>query len=149
MSSASARSCSKVAQLDSSKGSAYAMLDDALLELGDYGPAERAYKQMERLSRGTDDNVESRRARFALLRGDNAGAARHFSNALTFEANIFEPSREATAWYQWQFGETAFATGDYQTAQTQYQDVLLRLGTDRHEGRNAFLPRRHDCPCCR
>ncbi len=114
----------QLGQLDQRSQSS-AMLGDALIELGEYARAGQAYKQMERRSRGIDDNIEARRARFAQLRGDNPGAARHFDNALGFQLHIFEPSREAIAWYRWQLGETAFAMGEYQRAQTYYQEALV------------------------
>lgn len=102
----------------------HAMLGDALMELGDYRQAEQAYQEMQRRSHGIEENAESRRARFAVLRGDNTSATRHFSNALQLQLRAFQPSRELIAWYYWQLGETAFAVGDYRAAQTHYRSAL-------------------------
>lgn len=114
----------QLAEIDPTRAYPREMLGDALLELGDYGQAEQAYKEMQRRSGGVDENAESRMARVALLRGDNAGARRHFSNALALQRNVFEPSRELIAWYQWQIGETDFAVGDYPAAEAEYRGAL-------------------------
>jgi len=112
----------ELARLDYT-GTPYAMLGDALAELGDYGQAEQAYKQMQQRSGGANENVATRMARLAQLRGDNAGAERDFAKAL--ELTRSEPSRERLAWFHWQLGDTAFFSGDYDTAQTNYQDALV------------------------
>ncbi len=115
----------QLAAIDPARSYPDEMLGDALLELGEYGQAQRAYKEMQRLSGGVDENGESRTARLALLRGDNSGALRHFSNALAFQLKIFEPSRELIAWYYWQLGETDFAVGDYRAAEAAYRNALV------------------------
>lgn len=114
----------ELARIIPSRAYPYEMLGDALTELGDYGQALVAYDQMKRHTVGIDENVESRMARFAMLRGDNVAARQHFYNALQLQLAIFQPSRELIAWYYWQLGETAFATGDYGVAETQYQSAL-------------------------
>ncbi len=114
----------ELARIDPSRAYPDAMLGDALMELGDYRQAEQAYQEMQRRSHGIDENAESRMARFAVLRGDNTSATRHFSNALQLQLRAFQPSRELIAWYYWQLGETAFAVGDYRAAQTHYRSAL-------------------------
>jgi len=113
----------QLARLDYT-GTPYAMLGDALAELGDYGRAEQAYKQMQHRSGVANENVATRMARLAQLHGDNAGAERDFSKALALELSRSEPSRERLAWFHWQLGDTAFFCGDYATAQTNYEDAL-------------------------
>jgi tetratricopeptide (TPR) repeat protein len=113
----------QLAQLDGT-GTPYAILGDALAELGDYGQAERAYKQMQQRSGGAQENVATRMARLAQLKGDNAGAERGFADALALELRRGEPSRERIAWFHWQIGDTAFFAGDDQAAQNNYEDAL-------------------------
>ncbi len=113
----------KLAQLDYT-GTPYALLGDALAELGDYGQAEQAYSQMQRRSGVDNENVATRMARLAQLRGDNPGAERDFSKALALELGRSEPSHERIAWFHWQLGDTAFFNGDYPTAETNYEDAL-------------------------
>ncbi|MGI9107861.1 MAG: tetratricopeptide repeat protein [Pyrinomonadaceae bacterium] len=115
----------QLTQLDPAKSYPYAMLGDALLELGDYEKATAAYRQMERRGGGIDENTESRQARLAQLHGDDTGAARHFARALALALNLPVPPHEFVAWCRWQIGETAFAAGDYETAEKHYRDALI------------------------
>ena len=111
--------------LDPGKSYPYGMLGDALLELGEYEKAADAYRQMERRNGGISESTEARQARLAQLRGDNAGAKRHFTNALVLALDLPPPPRETVAWCRWQLGETAFAIGDYETAERHYRDALV------------------------
>jgi tetratricopeptide (TPR) repeat protein len=113
----------QLAQLDGTD-TPYAIQGDALAELGDYGRAEQAYKQMQRRSSGGQENVATRMARLAQLKGDNVGAERDFMDALALELGRSRPSRERIAWFHWQIGDTAFFAGDDQTAQSNYEDAL-------------------------
>lgn len=114
-------------RFDPSKSYPYAILGDALVELGAYGEAELAYRDMTRLSGGVDTNGEPRLARLAFLHGDVVGAARHFTNALSLAVQLPVPPRETIAWCQWQLGETAFAQGRYETAERYDRDALASL----------------------
>jgi len=111
--------------LDPGKSYPYGMLGDALLELGEYEQSANAYRQMERRGGGISESTETRQARLAQLRGDNAGAQRHFTNALVLALDLPPPPRETVAWCRWQLGETAFAIGDYETAERHYRDALV------------------------
>jgi len=113
----------QLARLDDT-GTPYAILGDALAELGDYGAAERAYAQMQRRSDPGSENVATRMARLAQLHGDNARAADQFAKALALELGRSEPSRERIAWFHWQLGDTAFFAGDLRSAQRQYDEAL-------------------------
>ncbi len=115
----------QLTKLDPGKSYSFGLLGDALLELGDYDAAESAFRQMERVNGGIGHSSETRRARLAFLRGDAAGANRHLKNALALALDLPVPSREAVAWYRWQLGEIAFATGDYETAERHYRDALV------------------------
>lgn len=116
----------RLTRLDPSEGYPYQILGDALLELGDYEQAIAAFKQMQQREQlgGSSVSTETRQARLALLRGETAMAQRHFSNALALTLNLPVPPRETVAWCNWQLGETAFAIGDYETAERHYRDAL-------------------------
>ncbi len=116
----------QLTKLDPSESYPYQMLGDALLELGDYEQAETAFAKMEQRKGlgGSNVSTETRQARLALLRGETAIAQRHFSNALAFTLNLPVPPRETVAWCHWQLGETAFAVGDYETAEQHYHKAL-------------------------
>lgn len=109
-------------RLDPAKSGPYGTLGDALLELGDYPKATTAYQTMQRLGGGVA--TETRLARFAALHGDPALARRHYSDAIAFALDLPVPPRETVAWCRWQLGETAFAAGDYPTAEQCDRDAL-------------------------
>jgi tetratricopeptide (TPR) repeat protein len=113
--------------LEPNKGYPFQMLGDALLELGQYEEAEAAYKQMESLGGIqviTQSAMNQRLARLAALKGDNRGAARHYSAALKLAQSMPLPPPETVAYCQWQLGETAFAEGSYEIAEKYYKDSL-------------------------
>jgi len=118
----------QLTKLEPNKGYPYQILGDALLELGEYDKAEAAFQKMEQLGgiQGlTRAAIEQRTARLATLYGDASGAQRHFSNALSMALALPSPPRETVAWCRWQLGETAFAAGDYETAERHYRDALM------------------------
>ena len=118
----------RLLELEPNKGYPYQFLGDSLLELGQYTEAETAFRNMEKfggIQKMTQVAMEQRLARLALLHGDNSGATRHFSAALKIASTIVEPPRETVAWCQWQLGETAFAGGDYKSAEKYYGDSLV------------------------
>ena len=114
----------RLIELEPSKSYPQSILGDALLELGEYEKAEIAFKKITLLDNGSSFGSESRFARLAQLKGDNAGAEKHFAAALNLALNQSIPSRETVAWLRWQLGETAFSVGDYQTAEKYYGDAL-------------------------
>ncbi len=117
----------RLTELEPNKGYPFQMLGDALLELGQYDEAEAAFRQMEKLGglQGlTRAAMEQRLARLALLHGDNKRAMTHFFAALKIASSMMEPPKETVAWCQWQLGETAFAGGDYVSAEKYYRDSL-------------------------
>jgi len=104
------------------------MLGDALLELGQYEEAKKAYWLMEQFGgvQGlTRVAAEQRIARLALLRGEPGSATEHFRKALRMALAMPAPQRETVAWCRWQLGETAFLTGDYAGAEKHYRDALI------------------------
>jgi len=104
----------------------YQVRGDALLELGDYEQATKAYARMEELDRGSVA-TETRLAYLARLRGDPATAQRRYSVALTQSKTALVPNTETISWCHWQLGETAFAIGDYARAERHYRDALTAL----------------------
>jgi tetratricopeptide (TPR) repeat protein len=106
------------------KAYGYQMLGDALLEMGDYDGANTAFERMKQLG-GSTVTTETRLARLSMLYGDSDAAARHYTAALNMALDATPVSREAVAWCRWQLGETAFATGDYKTAEQHYRDALV------------------------
>ena len=114
----------RLIELDPRKSYPQGILGDALVELGEYEQAEAAYKKITLLDNGTTDGSETRFARLAQLKGDNAGAQKHFAAALALALNQPVPPRETVAWIRWQLGETAFSIGDYETAEKNYRDSL-------------------------
>ena len=116
----------KLITLEPNKGYLYQFLGDALLELGQYAEAEAAFRQMQALGglhTLTKVAIEQRLARLALLYGDMQSAKQHFSEALKL-IPAGPAQRELRAWTQWQLGDTAFAIGDYATAEQNYHDAL-------------------------
>jgi len=113
----------RLAQLDDT-GTPYAILGDSLAELGDYRAAADAYRQMQQRSSVDNENVATRMARLAQLKGDTGLAEADFSKALAIEQRREQPSLERIAWFDWQLGDTAFFAGDVSSAEAHYQDAL-------------------------
>lgn len=113
---------------DPGKSYPYQILGDSLLELGDYDGAAALFQLMERRSDGSGSGVvavEVRLARLAELRGETNAAQKHLSTALTNALDLNPAPREIVAWCRWQLGETAFSSGDYETAERHYRDALI------------------------
>lgn len=117
----------RLTELEPGKGYPFQILGDALLELGEYGEAKEAFRQMEQLGgvQGlTKVAVKQRLARLAALHGDPDTARRSLATALTLALALPVPPRETVAWCWWQLGETAFGIGDYEAAEQHYRDAL-------------------------
>jgi tetratricopeptide (TPR) repeat protein len=114
----------QLTRLDSRKGYPYLLLGDALMELGDYDAAQKAFRELERREKA-DVAAKTRLARMAALTGDNARAERLYTEALSLAVETVPPSRETIAWCRWQLGETGFSAGDYVKAEKHYRDSLV------------------------
>jgi len=112
-----------LAQLQPRKSEPYAILGDAYLELGNYEEAAEAFQKMQSFGE-TNAGTETRLARLAFLRGATDEASGHFRAALALLLALPRPPGEAIAWCRWQLGESAFAMGDYATAETHYREAL-------------------------
>ncbi len=112
----------RLTELAPGKSYPYELLSDALEELGEYEQARDALRKAEQIARTL--NTETRLARWAILQGQTDTAVRRFSTSLIIALNEYAISRETVAWCRWQLGETAFSTGNYQTAEQHYKDTL-------------------------
>jgi tetratricopeptide (TPR) repeat protein len=101
----------------------FAVLGDALLELGDYREAVDAYKELARREQGGIDS-ETRLARLALIRGELDAAGKHFGAALAGSRQLSPPSPQLVAWCCVQLGQFYFGRGDWANAEKQYQAAL-------------------------
>ena len=113
---------------DPGKPFAYALLGDALLELGDTKGAADAYAK---LVRDDDDDavIEGRLARLAWMTGDLAQTAERLTAAVVLAAGPPEENRpaqapEVFAWAHVQAGQFAFQTGKWDEAEQHYQAAL-------------------------
>jgi tetratricopeptide (TPR) repeat protein len=113
----------QLTKLDPTKGSGFEILSDALIELGEYNSAQRALDQLQRLAEEAV-GTQTRLGKYALLRGRPKDAAQYLSRAVVLALEQSPPQREPVAWCRWQLGETAFAIGDYATAEQHYRDAL-------------------------
>lgn len=113
----------KLIELDGRKTYPFQALGDALLELGDYEGAEKAFRDMEKRGRGSYA-METRLGRMAMLRGKEEQAKTHYTNALLLALDMVPKQRETVAWSRWQLGELAFNSGDYAEAEKHYRDAL-------------------------
>ncbi len=114
----------QLVELKPDKSEPFALLGDALLELGDYTEAARAYARMEQLSGDADTTAVTRLARQAFLRGNLDAAQEYLSTAVTRLTRSPSSTPEPRAWTYWQLGEIAFARGDYTTAERHHREAL-------------------------
>ena len=107
--------------LDPSDSHAYGVLGDALLELGKYDEASRAFRQMMRL----DESLYSlaRLSGLNALQGDPESAIVTLRRAIAAGQATREPP-ESLAWAQWQLGAEHFSVGHLQDAEAQYVEAL-------------------------
>jgi tetratricopeptide (TPR) repeat protein len=113
----------RLTEVNATKSAGLQILSDALLELGEYESAQRVLDRLQDLAGQTVD-TQTRLARSALLRGRPEDAAQYLSRAVVLALEQAPPQRETVAWCRWQLGETAFASGDYATAEQHYRDAL-------------------------
>jgi tetratricopeptide (TPR) repeat protein len=102
--------------VDPETAGTYAVLFDAMVELGDYPAATNAVQQMRRLAENTTE-TEVRFSRMLFLQGDSDGAWIHMFRALAFARNSQVRESEPLAWCEWQAGELEFSRGNYSEAE--------------------------------
>ena len=101
------------------------ILGDAQLELGDTDAAAETYKKLVAFNDGdTDAATEYRLSRLDWAKGDLAAARKHLEAAVELAEAQLAESPEIVAWVRVQYGQFAFMTGDWKTADEQYQAAL-------------------------
>lgn len=110
--------------IESHRSYPFQLLGDALLELGDYQDAERAYREMERRE-SFNVRIAVRFGRLAMLRGETDEARKLYIQAIGFAIEEVPRSRESVAWCHWQLAELEFGSGNYDKAGESYQASLV------------------------
>lgn len=115
--------------LGSGDPSPWAVVGDALTDLGRYGEAASAYDRLHDLPRsgpaspGLEYERDSRVAYLKFLHGDSEGASKLMRTAIANATALHLP-RENLAWSQYQLGEICFRSGDLAAAEQAYQAGL-------------------------
>jgi len=99
------------------------MLGDALLELGQYPEAERAWHEMVEIE-GSSVNTEPRLARLDLIHGRIDKARERFTTTLEIARTLTPAQPSVVAWTFVQLGALAFQCGDWELAEKHYQAAL-------------------------
>jgi tetratricopeptide (TPR) repeat protein len=124
--------------LGSGDPSPWAIVGDALTDLGEYERAGDAYARLldplhpELESSGLAYERNSRLAYLHFLRGDVPGAMELMRAAIAIAMTLHLP-RENIAWSQYQLGEICFKSGDLMGAEQAY---IAGLDIDAHSYRN-------------
>jgi tetratricopeptide (TPR) repeat protein len=124
--------------LGSGDPSPWAIVGDALTDLGEYEHADEAYARLrDPLHLGDESNAlayerNSRVAYLHFLRGDAPGAIRLMRAAIAVAMTLNLPA-ENVAWSQYQLGEICFKSGDLTGAEQAY---AAGLAIDSHSYRN-------------
>jgi len=101
-----------------------AVAGDALVELGDYEEAARAYARLAPLT--GPRHPTSRLAWLRFLQGDPPGAVALMRSAAA-TATTANPVGEPTAWTRAQLGALLFHTGELNGAEAAYRDALVAM----------------------
>jgi tetratricopeptide (TPR) repeat protein len=124
--------------LGSGDPSPWAIVGDALTDLGEYERAEEAYARLrdplhpENESNGLAYERNSRVAYLCFLRGDAPGAVKLMRAAIAVAMTLRLPA-ENIAWSQYQLGEICLKSGDLIGAEQAY---VAGLAVDPHSYRN-------------
>jgi tetratricopeptide (TPR) repeat protein len=116
--------------LGSGDPSPWAIVGDALTDLGEYDRAREAYARLrdpiqpENESTALAYERESRVAYLRFLRGDAQGAIKLMRDAIALATTLRLPA-ENVAWSEYQLGEICFKSGDIPDAEHAYRTGLL------------------------
>ena len=116
--------------LGSGDPSPWAIVGDALTDLGEYDRAREAYARLrdpiqpENESTALAYERESRVAYLRFLRGDAQGAIKLMRDAIALATTLRLPA-ENVAWSDYQLGEICFKSGDIPGAEHAYRTGLL------------------------
>jgi tetratricopeptide (TPR) repeat protein len=116
-------------KIEPGKSRAFALLGDALLELGDLDLAAAAYEEMQK-RKGNAVETEMRLARLDLMRGAADSARKHFEKAVEAARDLSPPQPEMVAWSLVQLGQLAFNTGQWDAAEKHFQSAIAELPGD-------------------
>jgi tetratricopeptide (TPR) repeat protein len=120
---------SALTKIEPGKSRGFALLGDALLELGDLDEAAIAYDEMQK--RKSDPmETETRIARLELARGAFDSARMHFEKALEAARQLSAASPEIVAWCLVQSGKLAFNLGQWDVAEKNFQAALAERPND-------------------
>jgi tetratricopeptide (TPR) repeat protein len=108
----------KALRLSPTTALTYGIVGDALVELGRYGAAFRAFDKMAGLKPGLASY--SRIAYGRELLGQTAGAVQ----AMQLAVNAATSEREPTAWTRWQLGKLYWSVGRLEAAEHEYRAAL-------------------------
>ncbi|MGA2984666.1 MAG: tetratricopeptide repeat protein [Terriglobia bacterium] len=122
--------------LGSGDPSPWAIVGDALTDLGEYERADEAYGRLRDPLRDESSGLayerNSRMAYLHFLRGDASGAVKLMRTAITVAMTLHLPV-ENVAWSQYQLGDICFKSGDLIGAEQAYR---AGLDIDPHSYRN-------------
>jgi tetratricopeptide (TPR) repeat protein len=124
--------------LGSGDPSPWAIVGDALTDMGEYDRAEDAYARLrdplhpEDESNGLAYERNSRLAYLQFLKGDATGAIQSMRSAIAVSMTLHLPA-ENIAWSQYQLGEICFKSGDLAGAEQAYR---AGLAIDQNSYRN-------------
>jgi len=116
--------------LGSGDPSPWAIVGDALTDLGEYDRAAEAYARLRDPIQPENESTalvyerESRVAYLRFLRGDATGAIKLMRDAIAVATTLHLPA-ENVAWSEYQLGEICFKSGDIPGAERAYRAGLL------------------------
>jgi len=99
------------------------LLGDALLNLGEYAAVERIWNKMFSIDKSSLA-TEPRLAQLDLVHGRVESARERLLKSLELARKLEPESPDVVAWCQVQVGELAFRSGDWETAEKQYEAAL-------------------------
>ncbi|WP_035349056.1 tetratricopeptide repeat protein [Edaphobacter aggregans] len=107
----------------------WALVGDALADMGDYAEAEEAYSKLQSLYGSEDTRLAmsyqqtSRLSYLRFIAGDTSAATQLLRKAVQMAIEMHMPA-ENIAWSEYQLGEQDFHTGDLVAAERAYQAAL-------------------------
>jgi tetratricopeptide (TPR) repeat protein len=100
------------------------LLGDAHFNLGNYAQAEQAWSKVR--PTGNELALAPRLSQLDWIHGNVGRARQRLEDALARAQKMAPEFPEVAAWFHTQLGELAFKVGDWEAAETHYQDALLQ-----------------------
>ncbi|MEY2494962.1 MAG: hypothetical protein QOJ45_1454 [Verrucomicrobiota bacterium] len=98
------------------------LLGDALFNLGDYAQAEQAWNKVR--PAGNELTMEPRFSQLDWINGNARRAKQRLEDTLRSSQNVAPEFPEIAAWCHVQIGELAFKLGDWEAAESNYENAL-------------------------